>query len=127
MAAVQNPIPVQKSNNIVTVGCKLPNGLHLDFAEPGKPLRRVSIRGSNSSRVIGGFGITEGVPSEYFEDWMAKHQELPAVANGLIFAMEKSESTVAKSKEYAGLKNGLEPMLQEDKTVGIKKLSDKDD
>jgi len=54
-------------------------------------------------------------------------QELPAVANGLIFAMEKSESTVAKSKEYAGLKNGLEPMLQEDKTVGIKKLSDKDD
>jgi glutamate synthase domain-containing protein 1 len=123
---VQQPVPVPKSGTLLTVGCKLPNGIHLDFVERGKAMRRVSLRGANSSRVIGGFGITEGVPAEFFEEWMATHQDLPAVSNGLIFAMEKSASVADKAEEYKSLLNGLEPMPQEDKAAGIKKLSDKD-
>lgn len=101
---------VSSSGSTLTVGCKLPHGMHLDFLEPGRPLRRVTIKGTNSARVIGGYGITEDVPEAYFNEWMAKHQELPAVRNGLIFAMAKYESTVAKAKEMAKEKNGLEPL-----------------
>jgi len=68
----------------VTVGCKLPNGIVLHLGE-----KEQLINGSNSSVVIGGHGITEGVDKEFFDAWVEKNASLKFVKEGLIFAHEK--------------------------------------
>ena len=73
-------------------------------------MRRVTLKGSNSSRVVGGFGITEQVPQAFFDEWSAKNKELPALQNGLIFAMGKFDSVADKAEEMSGMKNGLEAL-----------------
>lgn len=98
------------SSSTVTVGCKLPHGIHMDLNVIGKPLRRVSLRGSNSSRVVGGFGITENVPQAFFDEWSTKNKELPALQNGLIFAMGKFDSVADKASDMSGIKNGFEAL-----------------
>lgn len=110
----------------VTVGCKLPNGIHMDFHTPGKPLRRFTLRGSNASRVVGGFGITHDVPKDFFDEWMKVNAELPAVKNGFIFAMKDKESVESRAKEMAKEKTGLERLDPKQTPKGIKVLSDKE-
>ena len=51
----------------VTVGCKLPHGL---VAEVGK--ESVTFLGINSTELIGGHGITENVPKDFWDAWVAK-------------------------------------------------------
>ena len=87
----------------VTVGCKLPHGLHLDIN--GK---RVTLAGTNASSVIGGHGITENVDKEFFDKWMSLNKDSAAVKNGLIFSNEKTQNVKAEAKEKKGNKNGFE-------------------
>jgi hypothetical protein len=108
-------LPKLSSGNTVSgvtgsAGCKIPNGIHMDFNEPGKPLRRVTLRGSNASRVVGGFGITENISKEYFDAWVKQNAEHPAVKNGFIFWMSKVSDTEARAAEMAKEKNGFEPL-----------------
>ena len=110
------------SNDTVSVGCKLPNGLHLDHRVPGQPLQRVTLRGSNAANVVGGFGITTGVPREFWDHWLAKHQELPAVRNGLVFAHVERASTIDEAKEKAQEVTGIEPLDPKKPAKGIKPL-----
>jgi hypothetical protein len=121
---VQRPQQVQhNSGSHVTVGCKLPNGLHLDFNEPGKPLRRITVKGTNDSHVIGGFGITENVPEEFFSEWLKRNKDMPVVKNGLIFGLPKTESTEAKAAEMKSVKNELEPIDPNVPGHGIEKIN----
>lgn len=111
-AASSVPIvePSSTGTATVSVGCKLPNGIHMDFAQPGKPLQRFTLRGSNSARVIGGYGITENVPKNYFDRWMEQNKHHPAVENSLIFAMPNTASLKAKALEHRELQHGFEPV-----------------
>ncbi|MGF6604585.1 hypothetical protein P3T23_009341 [Paraburkholderia sp. GAS448] len=94
----------------VTVACRLPQGLHLDIVKHGEVRKRVTLAGSNSTQAVAGFGITEHVPKDFFDRWLADHRELPAVKNGLIFAHEKKDSVEARATERTDLKSGLEPL-----------------
>lgn len=114
---------IKESVKYVTVGCKLPAGLHLDIFAEGKPRRRVTIKGSNHSNVIGGFGITKNVPADHFKEWMRLHAALPAVANGLIFAHAETDSVAGRAEEMAGERNGFEPMNPEEPGMGITALA----
>lgn len=98
----------------VTVGCKLPNGLILELGD-----KRVTVKGSNSSNIIGGHGITENVDKEFFDAWMAKNAGLQFVKSELIFAHEKYANTVAQAKEQVDEKTGLEPLNPEEKPAGL--------
>jgi hypothetical protein len=100
----------------VTVGCKLPNGLHLDHA--GK---RVTLNGTNSTEIIGGHGLTL-VDKEFFDAWYETHREYPAVKQGLIFAHDKEGSTRAEAKEKASNKSGFEGINPEKPGHGVTKL-----
>jgi hypothetical protein len=86
----------------VTVGCKLPQGIHLDHA--GK---RVTLNGYNTSEIIGGHGLTT-VDKEFFDAWKAEHKDFEPVKQGLIFAHEKESNTRAEAKEKANNKSGFE-------------------
>lgn len=99
----------------VTVGCKLPHGLHLDVND-----KRITLAGENSSAVIGGHGITEGVDKELFERWMSLNKDSAAVKNGLIFAHEKSSNTQAEAKEKVKNKTGFEGLDPKAPAPGIK-------
>lgn len=90
---------------LVTVGCKLPNGLHLDLDG-----RRATINGANSSRIVGGYGLTE-VDKDLWEAWAKAYAESPLIKNGLVFAQGSAASAEAKAKEQAEIKSGLEPLV----------------
>jgi len=98
----------------VTVGCKLPNGLILEVGD-----KRVAVKGSNSSLLIGGHGITENVDKEFFDTWLTQNVGLQFVKAELIFAHEKATNTAAQAKEQSAEKTGLEPLSQEDKPAGL--------
>ena len=88
---------------LITVACKLPHGLEIRVGDKTQVLK-----GTNSSLVIGGHGITEGIDKDFFDGWLAANKDAAAVINGLIFAHGKTESVKAEAAEKTGNKNGFE-------------------
>jgi hypothetical protein len=103
-------VPPDFDGEAVTVACRLPQGIHLDIVKHGELRKRVTLNGANSRSAVAGFGITEHVPKAFFEQWLADHQELPAVKNGLIFAHKQKASVEAQAEDRVDLKSGLDPM-----------------
>lgn len=113
-------VPVSTSTSTVTVGCKLPNGLVLEFG--GKS---VEVNGANSSIIIGGYGLTEGVDAAFFEAWMEAHEAMPFVRNQLIFAQAKTADAQAEATEKASEKTGFEGMGANTMPAGVTASTDK--
>ncbi|EKN4095946.1 hypothetical protein AB1E84_002405 [Yersinia enterocolitica] len=107
-------------SEVLTVGCKLPNGLVLE--QDGY---QVELNGSNSSLVFGGYGLTEGVNKDAFDKWLSVHKDQPYVKNDLIFAQAKTNSAQAKASENAKVKSGLEGLPQDKPMPGIEKADGK--
>ncbi len=104
----------------ITVGCKLPHGLHLDVGA-----KRVTLNGSNSSLVIGGHGITENVDKDFFEQWLAQNKDSAAVKGGFIFANEKTNNVKAEASEKKDNKNGFEAINPKKPAKDIAPVEDK--
>lgn len=117
----QDTVTEKRASETVTVGCKLPNGLHCDIKQAGQPVERFTLAGTNGSRVIGGFGITRDVPRKSWERWLALNEGLDFVKNGFVFAMGQAESVESKAKELASMRNGMEPKDPEAPAAGITK------
>lgn len=108
------------SARTVTVGCKLPHGLHLDL--PG--MGRVTLKGLNSSAIINGHGLTHNVDGEFFDAWMQIYKDHPAVVGGFIFAHVKDADVTAEAKDRAGEKTGLEPLDPGKPGADVTKMTD---
>ncbi|AHB69573.1 hypothetical protein P262_01697 [Cronobacter malonaticus] len=104
----------------IVVGCKLPNGLVVE--QDG---HTVTLNGANSSNVVGGYGLTEGVDKDAFEKWMEVHKNQPYVKNELVFAQAKANSAQSKANENASVKSGLEGLPQDKPAPGIEKADGK--
>ncbi|EIZ9495688.1 hypothetical protein ACM92Y_002149 [Cronobacter malonaticus] len=104
----------------IVVGCKLPNGLVVE--QDGYT---VTLNGANSSNVVGGYGLTEGVDKDAFEKWMEVHKNQPYVKNELVFAQAKANSAQSKANENASVKSGLEGLPQDKPAPGIEKADGK--
>ena len=87
----------------VTVGCKLPSGLQLRIDDT-----LVVLNGSNSSLVIGGYGLTENVDKEFFDKWMGVNKDAACVLNGFVFAQERTANAKAEAADNAANINGFE-------------------
>ncbi len=90
----------------VTVGCKLPNGLHLELGGQ----RFATLRGTNAAEIVGGHGITRDVDADLFAGWMEQNKDLPMVKNGFIFGSAKTSDVIAEAKEHVDEKTGLEEL-----------------
>lgn len=101
---------MSEAAQFVTVGCKLPNGLHLDLKDRSGEVVRVTLNGANSSRIIGGYGLTENVPAEHITEWLKKNSRHAAVINKHIFVHSQTESAVSIAKEQREIKTGVEPI-----------------
>jgi hypothetical protein len=131
-----NPPP--KSADTVTVCCKLPNGLVLrtytmepwvdmlvgGVAKETKIARRTeeeyvlngyAIKFDDLRRghvpehgIVGGYGLTTGVPKDFWERWVKQNEKNPLVTNELVFAHGDELSARSKAKENSGIRSGLE-------------------
>lgn len=99
----------EESVKLVSVGCKLPHGLHLDLKGNDGNIR-VSLVGANASRIVGGYGITENVSAEFMAQWLKKNAKHPAVVDSSIFIHSDARSTEAMAKERQSVVTGLEPI-----------------
>lgn len=113
-----------KSNSkTVTVGCKLPHGLIIQHerlqeekAADGAVVRRyvptgdsITLRGTNSSRVIGGYGLTKGVDGDFFRKWLSDNKDFAPVKAGLIFASDDLDTASDVAEERVDVVSGFEP------------------
>jgi hypothetical protein len=126
---------------MITVCCKLPNGLILELDElrrevpatGGKEVavwrgtgRKVQICGSNANhpdspnpgRVVGGYGLTE-VPLDFWDAWAAQHKGNPLLLNALLFAQPTSDRATSKAKDQAKVVTGFEPMDPDRPAPGV--------
>lgn len=95
------------------IGCKLPSGVVIRGAD-----KQIKLNGSASSQIIGGFGITEDVPAEVWDEYAKAHARSPAILNGLLFAVGDKKSAEDAAKERQNVKTGLEQIKPED--AGVK-------
>lgn len=90
-------------NGTYVIGCKLPNGLVIRGA--GKQVR---LKGANSSLIFGGYGTTEDVPAEVWEDYAKIHKDSNVIKNGTVFAVGDLKSARDAALERSDVKTGLE-------------------
>ena len=95
---------------MVVIGCKLPNGLICEMGRYGDDdFTRVVLNGSNSAKVVGGYGLTN-VSKAFWEAWLTKHQRLDFVRKGLVFQHSDEASARSHATEMSGLRTGLEAL-----------------
>lgn len=143
--------PRATTGETVTLGCKMPNGLVLqlyqdeEVMEPlygggyravkiARPvgeaitLNGCAINVGNVSRgimpehlMIGGFGLTSGVPREFWERWLAANKDTKLVKNRVVFEAKNDSAASSKARELASgkVRSGLEPLDPENLPKGL--------
>ena len=116
----------------VTVGCRLPAGLHLpifrmqDIEEPlmnsagvrktkiAVPIGRITIKGTgrrvDDPRVIYGAALTPDVDADTFAKWLEDNKDSDLVRKGLVFAHAKPAEVSVIARERENERSGLEPI-----------------
>ena len=96
--------------SMLSVGCKLPNGLICELGKVGdEEYQSVRLNGANSSNIVGGYGITP-VSAAFWDAWVKKHQRLAFVSKRLVFAMTDRDSARDFAQEHAEVKSGFEAL-----------------
>lgn len=98
----------QNSTETIVLGCKLPHGIILEL--PNRKGKRYTLRGTNAARIVGGYGITPGIPKSFWDEWLTLNGDHPAVRNGSVFPEKNVERAEAKAKEMRRVRTGLEPI-----------------
>jgi hypothetical protein len=110
----------------VTVGCKLPMGIHLDL--PGK---RVTLKGTavpyGEPPVIvpGGYALTSDIDEDFMSEWMRLYAKLDIVEKQIVYVMPKPIEARARSKELVDVKTGLEPLSPDKPGPGLEPIGTK--
>lgn len=127
------------TGDTVVVACKQPNGLILrvfdwvEYEEPNsggktKKIARQSVeageyeihgnaidmaalqRGEVNHRIVGGYGITHGIPKDFWDRWLEENKDSRIVKNGLVLAWPTEQGAVDESRNREKLRSGLEPI-----------------
>ncbi|WP_046901578.1 hypothetical protein [Gluconobacter oxydans] len=102
-----------RTGNTVTVACKLPNGLVLKVGES-----KVILAGSNSSRVIGGYGLT-AIPADLWAEWQKAHADTPFIKKNIVFMQTTAAKAEAQAGEQSEVKTGFEGLDPDKPAAGI--------
>ena len=108
---------VQGGGNTVTVALCHPHGIQF-ILDGGK--RRVKLNGNAANLIgqpkgilpVGGFGLTE-ISVDDWEAIKATYGRMEIFKNGLCFAHDKRNDTLAEADEKAELRHGREPIQVE--------------
>lgn len=94
------------------VGCKLPHGLVLTRRDrKGNPIGdSFTVKGMNAKHIIGGYALTDNVPTEFMENWLKENKDHAAVKAGTIFMHGSLADARAHAKDGRDVKTGLEAL-----------------
>ncbi len=114
------------STKTYRVGCKLPAGFLMELGSiENDTYRSHKLNGLNTTRIaaVDGFGITDGVPADFFDAWEQKMKGFKIFKNGLVFkvAGKDTESFEAAAHELRGQKTGLERLNPKTAVKGVSK------
>lgn len=123
------------STGVVTVACKLPNGLVLRVFNETKENEPVLGGGSREVKrfvphedsykingnakpfgqdvdwqIVAGYGLTPNIPRDFFDKWEEQNASAPYVKNSLVFAYERTDDCVSAAKDNKGNLSGLQPL-----------------
>lgn len=124
-------------NDVVMVGCKLPNGYIMELIpkhdgwNPPPTGPRVTLNGANTlpsdnglikvnPRVLG-YGRTM-VNRSFWDQWLAANKDREVVVKGFIFAETKADDFRAHAKEKLPEKTGLEGLSPDGTDERIRKV-----
>lgn len=118
----------EASATTCVVGCKLPHGLTLELRAKDGEVVRYTAKGMNSARIFGGYGLTEGIPTDFMEAWLTKNAKHPAVVNQSIFMHSSGRGAQARAKELREVRTGLDTIdpLNRETQTRFKIAMDKD-
>lgn len=86
----------------VVVGCKLPNGLII-----GHGGTRVHLNGANSSRIIGGYGMTR-VEISFWEAWKKSSVDFEPLKRGVVFVQKDEDAAEEVAEDQKSITSGFE-------------------
>ncbi len=112
MAKNPNSAPASAAN--LVIGCKLPHGLILTVGGTS-----VTLNGTNSTDIIGGYGLTPDVDAAFFDAWCKENHQHPSLAGGFIFAQETTAEAKAQAKDNAENENGFEGIDPKKPGMGV--------
>lgn len=103
--------------SIVVLGCKLPHGITLE----GSQDQQITINGTNTARIAGGFGITHVDDAEWAFLQM-KYSDFTPIITKAIFTLGDDDvnSLIDFGTDLAGVKTGFEGMDAEKPAPGLK-------
>lgn len=111
MSAAQTTPTVQAGATTCIVGCKLPHGLHCQLKKKdGSVIWSQVLKGNNASRIVGGYGLTDGVETDMMMEWLKRNADHPAVKNRSVFMHDSVAGAEAVAKEHRAVKTGIEPI-----------------
>lgn len=103
--------------DLITVACKIPNGLTVDFAG-----RSVTLNGGHASLPgeAGGYGLTSGIDADWWDSWVQSvTTDFPPLKSGAIFATPRKDSAQAQGREKSAVRTGFEGLNPETPAPGI--------
>ena len=133
----RNPEDVIGNNRVVTVCCKIPNGVILQcwkmvdqteqtlqgprsvkvaerlpesYKINGNSRHRGADSALNQIELSGGYALTRNVPKDFWDLWLSQHKDMEIVRNRLIFAFAKAEDVKSEARNCEKLTSGLEPL-----------------
>lgn len=104
----------------VTIGCKLPQGLTIRHGGS-----TVKLAGANSSRIVGGFGMTQ-VDEDLAKAWFDARKNFAPVARGLIFIQASDARAQSEANEKKDLASGFEGISQDKPAAEVTKVKEED-
>lgn len=94
----------------IVIGSKLPHGLIIAIPESEE---KITIKGLNSLKIIGGDHVTTEIDAQYWARWKELHKGYKPLESGAIFEAKTTNDAAAKAKEFAKRRTGLEPLEKE--------------
>lgn len=105
------------STTTVTVCCKYPNGFLMEIGtnRDDPDYRSIGLKGISHMRIAGAeWGITEGVPKDFWDAWRESKKHFKMIKGGFIFAQDSKKEAIAVASSMSGLKTGLEKLKPKD-------------
>jgi hypothetical protein len=112
---------------MVSVGCKLPNGLQVTL--DGKTVilhgaASTALRGLDGAIPEGAFGVTQ-VEKEFMDKFISTYQDAAYIQNNAIFIQKDERSVKSQGKDLEKDKTGLEGLDPDSPAPGVKKADTK--
>ncbi|WP_258561851.1 hypothetical protein [Salmonella bongori] len=112
---------------MVSVGCKLPNGLQVTL--DGKTVilngaASTALRGLDGAIPEGAFGVTQ-VEKDFMDKFIAIYHDAAYIQNNAVFIQKDERSVKAQGKDLEKSKTGLEGLDPENPAPGVKKADTK--